>query len=409
MGALTSVDLGVAMGRKQVKQTSRTSILTRVCAGGLGLTSLLLGGVAASMALAGLGEQAPPAGGIVDQARALGLSWGSLAAAALGILGASLGLGAIARLERRLGRALGAQPDPIPLLEDIDLSQQNLHLSFVGLEKGVGQGVLEMLAPVEEHIQSMHGVANSMSEQAASQSRALEVRMAASEAALAATIGDLRADAERRGEADRGALETRQTELEHALAFRLDEMTTQIAKTIEAALLRSVEDSVSQTVNQSVGQAMTAMEQRIHTAIYEQLAQQVATPALETETNPGEPQVAQDQTYEPQVPVEAEAPRHNLLEPNDARVLAQTGFHRVSSLGLLSSLEDKTTEVDDSGANGSEDAQASETRSGIEFGASTGSTPSAHTVDDQPSLSPSIELAPEVLRLHEDMGESGNA
>ncbi len=387
----------------------------------------------------------PPAAlaGVAEQARSAGFGWGGLAAVALGSLGVSLSLGAISRLERRLRSALADQPDPMPLLEDIDLSQQNLHLGFAGLEKSVRRGVGEMLAPLEAHVNSMNDVAGSLSEQSATAARALEVRLAASEASFAAAIGELRAETERRTEIDRSAFEARQLQLEQALAERLQEMSLEIARAVEDSACRSIEQSVDSSVNQSVGQAVSAMEHRIQAALASQMSRLAAqgteeakgAPAGTTQPSAHSPAVQpmvsaaaykpepfnedlipleqaaeqvesvafSEQTYSPQ----PAAPQQPLLEPEDARALAETGFHRVSSLGLLQSLDDEvlegeaSTESDTPGADAARatEVQDTETRSGIEVQVSS----PAMSVDEMPHLRAATDRATEGLRLHGDL------
>lgn len=395
------------------------------------------------MAMADLGGRVPPSAmaGAVEQARSVGLGWSGLAALALGGLGVSLCLGAVSRLERRMRSALAAQPDPMPLLEDIDLSQQNLHLGFAGLEKSVRRGVGEMLAPLEDHVNSMNGVAGSLSEQTATQARALEVRLAASEASFAAAIGELRAETERRTEIDRGAYEARQLQLEQALAERLQEMSVEIARAVEDSARRSIEQAVDSSVNQSVGQAVSAMEQRIQAALAEQMsrpAPQVPEAAAGSHAPPGPVQTSghapavqpmvSAAAYEPE-PLEEDltplepaaeqaeaapvveqayspmpaAPHQPLLEPDDARALAETGFHRVSSLGLLETLaDDESDAIADTAVTDAAhvaEVQDTDTRSGIELQASSPTM----DVDELPPLRATTERATEGLRLHGDL------
>lgn len=381
-------------------------------AAGVSAVSVTLGAAALGLFL-GQGtavEPAGPVGQVLGRLQGAGVGWAPLAAAALAGVGVAFCLRGLATLERRMRAYFANQPDPTLLLEEIDLSQQNLHLGIAGIEKSVQRGVNALLDPLRAQVEELGEVAGGLRERAEQGDHVLETRIANIQMSLTGALTELRGELQTSGQAQRDelrqTLEARMGDLEQRVATRVDGSREELVRCLQQELA-VVREHLSREVAERLATSVPARqpapeppmrgpqeplaESRPLSGIEQvnaTLESAYHAPAIEPDP-PAEPVSLEPASLEPEPePTEESLAGHQpMLEPEVARALAETGFHRVSSLGLFDSLDEQG------------EVSTTETRSGIEIQEGT-----PHMdVDELPPLRGSVESPPaSSLRLQED-------
>ena len=285
-----------------------------VPAGAGGLASVGFGLTGAGMGLGGVAMLAQGAGmlplggtigsrmvSVMDSVQAAGLGAPTMIVGALCCAGFSLCLHALSRARSGITQALWDQPDPLPMLEDIDLAQQNLHLGLASLEQGVQRSIGKRLEGFEKSTAQVGELLDSIEHRSQSMVDATLTRLAQCEEGVARAITALHEANDQRAEETRATLDERIAQLESRLAEELAQATEAIAGSLAAELRQLV------------------------------YVEPEPQPVEHAATMPAAPAAAMQQASS-HVP---------MLAPEDARALAETGFHRVSSLGIFDDLDDQ--------------------------------------------------------------------